>query len=253
MTRFGRVSVGAGGRLHDIGRSWRRDDAVHGTTSAYSAGGTVGGTAHGGAEERLRPAVRLTGAVTVAAITVVVLGTHGLLTAVAGSCIAWFLLGRLEPTSVRRRRERALRDLPIAADLLAACLIAGAPLDRAVAAVGTALDGPIAAAFDRAGSALALGAPVDEAVAPWQHDAALAGLEPVARVLVRAAASGSAAGPAIVALAVDLRSERRWRIDETARRAGVRATAPLGVCFLPAFVLAGVVPVVIAGVRSVVL
>lgn len=29
------------------------------------------------------------------------------------------------------------------------------------------------------------------------------------------------------------------------RRAGVLATAPLGLCFLPAFVLIGVVPVVI--------
>jgi hypothetical protein len=32
---------------------------------------------------------------------------------------------------------------------------------------------------------------------------------------------------------------------EAARSAGVRAVAPLGLCFLPAFVLVGVVPTVV--------
>ena len=47
------------------------------------------------------------------------------------------------------------------------------------------------------------------------------------------------------ALAVDLRAAARTATDAEVRRAGVRILAPLGLCFLPAFVCLGVVPLVI--------
>ena len=46
-------------------------------------------------------------------------------------------------------------------------------------------------------------------------------------------------------LAVDERERVRWQSMERARRAGVQAVGPLAACFLPAFVLVGVVPVVV--------
>jgi hypothetical protein len=47
-------------------------------------------------------------------------------------------------------------------------------------------------------------------------------------------------------LAGDLRRRRRAAAEQRARSVGVRAAAPLGLCFLPAFVLIGVVPSVVS-------
>ena len=51
------------------------------------------------------------------------------------------------------------------------------------------------------------------------------------------------------ALAADLREEDRASAVARAHRAGVWAMAPLGLCFLPAFICLGVIPVV-AGVAG---
>ncbi|MGJ9426727.1 type II secretion system F family protein [Nesterenkonia halotolerans] len=45
--------------------------------------------------------------------------------------------------------------------------------------------------------------------------------------------------------AVQERARRRQRIDEQAARLGVQMVLPLGLCFLPAFILLGVIPVVL--------
>jgi hypothetical protein len=54
---------------------------------------------------------------------------------------------------------------------------------------------------------------------------------------------------AVEALASELAAQSRARTDALARSVEVRAAAPLGACFLPAFLLLGVVPMV-AGVFS---
>ena len=50
----------------------------------------------------------------------------------------------------------------------------------------------------------------------------------------------------IAALADDLRADRAVAAEAAAQRAGVLIVLPLGLCFLPAFLLAGLVPVVVA-------
>jgi hypothetical protein len=50
---------------------------------------------------------------------------------------------------------------------------------------------------------------------------------------------------AVSRLAAEVRAERRSAAEQAARRVGVLAVAPLGLCFLPAFLLLGVVPVVV--------
>ena len=55
---------------------------------------------------------------------------------------------------------------------------------------------------------------------------------------------------AVSALGEDLRAASRQRVEQAARTVEVRAAAPLGVCFLPAFVLLGIVPMT-AGVFAV--
>jgi pilus assembly protein TadC len=49
----------------------------------------------------------------------------------------------------------------------------------------------------------------------------------------------------VARLAADARAERGRAATARARRAGVLITLPLGLCFLPAFLVVGVLPVVI--------
>jgi pilus assembly protein TadC len=69
-------------------------------------------------------------------------------------------------------------------------------------------------------------------------------------VLIRAAESGSSVGGGLRALAVQLRAAAVARAETAVQRAGVWILAPLGLCFLPAFVCLGVLPLVlgIAGI-----
>nr|WP_308442757.1 type II secretion system F family protein [Catellatospora bangladeshensis] len=149
----------------------------------------------------------------------------------------------MEPAAVRTERVQVLADLPWAVDLVGAALRAGAPLDGAVLAVAAALDGPAAARLQRIGRSLRLGATPAEA---WQH---LADLAPARRLIAaaeRSSASGSALAGALHRCADDLRADAAVRRQAGAQRAGVLIVLPLGLCFLPAFVLAGLVPVVLA-------
>ena len=50
----------------------------------------------------------------------------------------------------------------------------------------------------------------------------------------------------------EIQSERRAAVEARAKAVGVRTVIPLGLCFLPAFLLLGIVPVV-AGLLGLVL
>ncbi|WP_438841218.1 type II secretion system F family protein [Actinoplanes auranticolor] len=152
-------------------------------------------------------------------------------------------LRRREPADVRAARQRAVADLPLGADLLAAVLRAGAPVDRAVSAVADALGGPLGERLDRVGRSLRLGAEPPEA---WAHLAGVPGADRLVAAAVRSSASGGALADALTRLADDLRGDRSVAVEAAAHRAGVLIVLPLGLCFLPAFVLAGLVPVVVA-------
>ncbi|MFI5934877.1 type II secretion system F family protein [Actinoplanes sp. NPDC051494] len=152
------------------------------------------------------------------------------------------VLSRQPPAAVRAQRDRAVADLPLGADLLASALRAGSPVDRAVAAVAEAIDGPLGERLDRVARSLRLGADPPEA---WAHLADLPGAGRLIAAAVRSSASGAALSGAFTRLADDLRADRAVAAETAARRAGVLIVLPLGVCFLPAFLLAGLVPVLV--------
>ncbi|MFJ5540730.1 type II secretion system F family protein [Micromonospora chalcea] len=197
---------------------------------------------------RPRPAwwpdrVRLGAAVAGLAVSVVVGGWTGLILGLLAGVAADRLLRRIEPRAARDRRLRETADLPLAADLLAAALRAGAPVDRSALAVAEALGGPLADRLGRVGRTLGLGGTATEA---WAHLSCVAGAEPVVAAAVRSSNSGAALARALTRLADDLRAERSTAAEAAARRAGVLIVLPLGLCFLPAFILAGLVPVIVA-------
>jgi hypothetical protein len=59
---------------------------------------------------------------------------------------------------------------------------------------------------------------------------------------MRAAESGAAGAREIHRVSARLRSQRRAELSNRAQRAATWVVLPLGLCFLPAFVLVGVVP-----------
>ncbi|MDT3395165.1 type II secretion system F family protein [Streptomyces sp. B1866] len=137
---------------------------------------------------------------------------------------------------------RAARQLPLAADLLAACLAAGAGPQQAAEAVGRSLGGPVGERLALAAAELRLGG--DPAKA-WGRVGELPGARALATCLERAGTTGVPAVESVSMVAVGCRAEQARAAAERARRAGVLATVPLGLCFLPAFLLLGVAPVLI--------
>jgi hypothetical protein len=136
----------------------------------------------------------------------------------------------------------AARQLPLAADLLAACIAAGAGPVIAAQAVGEALGGPVGDALAQGAAEVRLGG---EPGAAWRRLAALPGAGNLARLLERADVSGLPAATPVARLAAEARADWGRAATARARRAGVMVSAPVGLCFLPAFIAVGVLPVVL--------
>ncbi|CAM5426112.1 type II secretion system F family protein [Streptomyces griseomycini] len=172
----------------------------------------------------------------------------GGLTGVVVGLIAAAGLWRWRAAEDPRRRERerlaagVTRQLPLAADLLSACIAAGAGPVTAAQAVGDALGGPVGEALARGAAEVRLGG---EPGAAWQRLASVPGTVALARLLERADASGLPLSVPVARLAAEARAEWARAATARARRAAVMVSAPVGLCFLPAFVAVGVLPVVI--------
>lgn len=171
----------------------------------------------------------------------------GGLPGVAAGCAAAFgvrrWLGRTRPPSVGVADPREVeRQLPFAADLLAACLAAGAGPVDAAEVVGESLGGPVGERLATAGAELRLGG---EPGAAWGRLAEIPGARGLAECLERSARTGAPAAEPVSRLAAVLRADRAREAGARAQRAAVLVTAPVGLCFLPAFLAMGVAPVVI--------
>lgn len=167
--------------------------------------------------------------------------------AVASGVFAFALLA---PAASARRRLRARhlalsRDVPRAADLMATCLEAGASPAAALGVVADVIDGPLAEVFRSAAATLAFGGPIDGRCPDRLGPAA-----PLLAAFGRAASTGAPLASTLRDIAADGRDRARGLALERARKAGVHAIGPLAVCFLPAFVLVGVVPVVVGVART---
>ncbi|WP_087885226.1 type II secretion system F family protein [Streptomyces alboflavus] len=226
----------AGGRP---GRSWGRGRGE----GDEGAGGRAWTRLWGDAESGRRALARrcLTVAVVVGAGWALVGGIVGCLVGVAAGCCVW----RLRPGADRKAEgeaAEAARQLPLAADLLAACVAAGAGPVVAAQAVGESLGGPVGERLAWGAAQVRLGgAPADA----WRRVGEIPGADALARLLDRTAESGSPAAGPVARFAADCRAEQGRTATARARRAAVQITAPVGLCFLPAFLAIGVVPVVI--------
>ncbi|MBI0295343.1 type II secretion system F family protein [Streptomyces sp. PRKS01-29] len=207
-------------------RPWRRWRAGSG------AGALPAWTAPGGA----------------AAIAVVLVGgLPGWVLGLAAACGLWRWQRHRRATAGRPGRDRHLealagRQIPLAADLLTACLAAGAGPRRAAEAVGGSLGGPVGERLAQTAAELRLGG---EPAHAWGRIGALPGARGLARALERAGTTGAPAVEQVSRLAAECRAEQGREAMRRADRTGVLVNAPLAGCFLPAFLLVGLAPVMI--------
>ncbi|MGE2690173.1 type II secretion system F family protein [Mycolicibacterium pulveris] len=146
----------------------------------------------------------------------------------------------------RRHQERGRDPLAAASalDVFAACLRSGMAVSTAAAVSATLAPSHLRRVLTRAADLLALGA--DPAAAwsdPTEHrdhhtDALL-------RLARRSAASGAALADGVTDLAARTRDDAAAAARAAAERASVLIAGPLGLCYLPAFLCLGIVPVVI--------
>jgi len=120
-------------------------------------------------------------------------------------------------------------------DLLAACLRAGLPVPVAIGAVGIG-------ELSQVAELLRLGA---DPASAWASALDHPGTAVLARAARRTARSGTALARQAAELAERTRAEAVDQAEAKAQRAAVAVAAPLALCFLPAFLCLGVLPVVL--------
>ncbi|OBF05197.1 type II secretion system F family protein [Mycobacterium sp. 852002-10029_SCH5224772] len=132
-------------------------------------------------------------------------------------------------------------------DVLAVCLGAGMAVSTAAAAAAPSAPPQLARVLRRAADLLALGAdpavawsiPSDQSADPGDTQ-----IDALLRLARRSASSGAALAGGVAELADQSRHDAAHAATAAAERAGVLIAGPLGLCFLPAFVCLGIVPVV---------
>jgi Flp pilus assembly protein TadB len=158
----------------------------------------------------------------------------------AGVAVVIVVVTRRHGQRDERVADLALsRQAPVVAELVGAIVGAGASTVQAVDAVASAVSSPASEHVAAVGAALRLGASPDEAWARVPGP-----LQPIARAIRRSQESGAPLSYVLDSTVEDLRREHRSAVQAAARAAGVRVVAPLALCFLPAYLVIGVVPIV---------
>lgn len=177
-------------------------------------------------------------------------GTRAVLAAGTLAIAGWRLPEILHDRRIRSRSRAILASLPDTLDLLAACARAGASVGRAFALAASRDDGPLGDAMRDAVRALDHGLARDHAYRILSERAGVPEVHSLVASLRRAERLGTSVATTLTELAADMRERRRTRAEEEARAAPVRMLIPVFVCFLPAFGLLTVVPVIIVALRG---
>lgn len=187
-------------------------------------------------------------ALAVAVAVLIVLVTGGVLGFLAGGAAAIGIVLTTHRHAHRDGRDADLalvRQAPITTELLCAVVGAGASIVDAVGAAASAVPDPASSHLGAVRAAALLGASPEEA---WSR--VPRPLAPIGIAIRRSQESGAPLTYVLEMTAEDLRREHRSAIQAAARAAGVRVVAPLALCFLPAYLLIGVVPIVASLARG---
>jgi pilus assembly protein TadC len=175
-------------------------------------------------------------------VWLVVAGPSGLvLSVVAGYAVLRWTRGLDHRIDREDETQRAL-SIPVALDVLAACFAVGASQERALHAVASGMTGSLGADLGVVAGAMRVGADAAEA---WSLVEA-SDLQAWGAILTRVDTTGAPVTPLLTLLADQHRQRARAVAMDAARALGVRVAGPLGLCFLPAFVLVAVVPLILS-------
>ena len=131
-----------------------------------------------------------------------------------------------------------------ALDVFAACLSSGMAVAAAARATAPFAPRALADVLGRAADLLALGADA-ETVWTTADAAGDPRVDSLCRLARRSASSGTALAQAVSDLVDQSRRDAADSARAAAERASVLIAGPLGICYLPAFVCLGIVPVVV--------
>lgn len=155
--------------------------------------------------------------------------------------------GMIPKTSGAVTGDEGIADVPLMLELLATSFDAGLPMVRALEVLaGIATEGT-RRRLDVVVAGLSIGAAWQ---ASWDPVRGYRVLESLYAALTFAALTGAPSSALLYAEAAQLRRVRHRNAERRAAALGVKLVMPLGLCFLPAFVCLGIVPVVLAMVPS---
>jgi pilus assembly protein TadC len=163
----------------------------------------------------------------------------------AVAAVLVIVLGRVESPAERGRRLQMTVDLPQVLELLAAAMQAGLPLRGAVREVAAVTQGPLAEDLKGVLSSIDLGTPDADA---WRGLRDHPVLGRVSIDLARSVDSGTMVVAALRRHAQLARRDRQGALEARAKTVGVRSVPPLMICFVPAFLLICVVPIVVSAI-----
>lgn len=132
-----------------------------------------------------------------------------------------------------------LLDAAAALDVISACLRAGMPPARAMSAAADGASDQLAEPLRQCAARLSVGAH-----SAWEGLATEPALAPLATAGRRASESGTELAHALTDTAGDYRSQAHDAAQAVAEKAGVLIAGPLALCFLPAFVVLGLIPTI---------
>lgn len=164
--------------------------------------------------------------------------------AVVSICVLTFC--DAEKRQKTKRRQELREQLPSTLELLASCLSSGAPVSQAVREVAEISPPATADLLNSYCRNLDVGRSQIQA---WKSLAKEPVWEPVATDISALVASGSAMSKLLLTHAKDAREACASELETAAKTLAVKSVLPLMCCFLPSFILVGVVPI-IAGVIS---
>lgn len=159
----------------------------------------------------------------------------------------------LVPNTHGSRRRGAIGSDPLATasslDVLALCLASGMAVADAAALTSRSAPPRLAHVLRRGADLLVLGADPATAWSPapdQPRQSVPRSTDALLRLARRSGSSGTALAAGVAELSAQCRHDASHAAAATAERAGVLMAGPLAICFLPAFVCLGIVPVVVS-------
>ncbi len=146
---------------------------------------------------------------------------------------------------VRSRKLTIWKSLADAFDLVTVSIEAGLGLDAALRQVAEKLHGPLADEITQMLREVGMGRPRREALEDMAERTDVTELITFVNAVIQAEQLGTSLGRVLRAQALTLRTRRRQRAEEMARKAPAKMVFPLVICIMPALFIVVIGPIIV--------